>query len=378
MSVHDKKKLKILVLAHVRLSKYHAGGLRIFELYSEIKRIRPDIEITLIVGEDDDGDCGLAVNQLFSDVKTIPTAEMYSRVMLEVTENHFDLIDFQYHQMGRLIAEVRKITPSSVLMFSPMESQVRGLNIYIGLLSRGESLSIRRLLGQIKLFFEEIYFCYLADRVTTVSSADYNALKLVNSAKKLFCVPTGVDGNTTKSYQADSSLEIVFFAYFGSRTNVEALEWYIENVHDRITTQVGGYQLRICGRGAEELVRRLASQRNNIVYVGEIDDITDALGGAAVGIAPALTGAGVRGKVHQYALHGVPCIASPIAVDGLLYENGISILIARDDIEFADFCIQLLINPEERQKIADAAKAICIKHYVWAALEPQIRSAYKI
>ena len=96
------------------------------------------------------------------------------------------------------------------------------------------------------------------------------------------------------------------------------------------------------------------------------------------GIAPALAGSGFRGKVNQYAVLGIPAVASRIAHKGLAYRDRQSILIADAPEDFARCCIQLLQDDKLNDAIAAAARRVCIAAYGWQTKWPDIATTYGV
>ncbi|KAI8475437.1 MAG: hypothetical protein J3K34DRAFT_382705 [Monoraphidium minutum] len=52
-------------------------------------------------------------------------------------------------------------------------------------------------------------------------------------------------------------------------------------------------------------------------------------------VAPLMAGAGVKGKVNQAMLYGVPVVVTPVAAEGMFLEDGVNALIAATPAEFA-------------------------------------------
>jgi len=86
----------------------------------------------------------------------------------------------------------------------------------------------------------------------------------------------------------------------------------------------------------------------------------------------------VRGKIHQYAAVGLPCVASSLAAVGLKYKSGDSILIADNPHDFAKYCISLLNDKDLRTKIGQAAKRICFENYTWHSMTDVISNVYEL
>ena len=167
---------------------------------------------------------------------------------------------------------------------------------------------------------------------------------------------------------------VLYLAYFGSETNIVALKWYLENVHPLVRNRVPGYVLRVVGRGDLSIFSGVRD--DSLDLVGEVACLGPYIDKAKIGIAPALTGAGFRGKLNQYAIFGVPSVASPIAANGLAYKNEVDIYVSEKPEDFAARCVQLLTDNELNRQMGDRARRTAFLNYTWESQLNAIRRIY--
>ena len=167
----------------------------------------------------------------------------------------------------------------------------------------------------------------------------------------------------------------MYVAYFGSDTNIQALRWYLDHVHPLVKMAVPNYKLAVVGRGDMGAFSSYFHDKS-VEFVGEVDAIAPEIARARVGIAPALSGSGLRGKVNQYAILGVPSVVSPISHKGLAYKDGENIFVAETPASFAQACTALLLDTDLNAKMADSARLLCLERYSWESKWPAVRKVY--
>ena len=112
------------------------------------------------------------------------------------------------------------------------------------------------------------------------------------------------------------------------------------------------------------------------MFVGEVRSLKPYILEAKVAIAPALGGSGFRGKINQYSIFGVPCVASPIAANSLAYQDGHDISIADEPGLFAERCIELLKDNSLNESMGKRARETCFEEYTWESKRKIISDIY--
>ncbi|MCX7218017.1 MAG: glycosyltransferase [Burkholderiales bacterium] len=372
----------ILVVSYFAPSRGHAGGLRLLDLYEQIRQITPGIRLDLLAVKDPDPKWNSEkLDNIFNNIYEISLDEFNEKKLRGhiVFSSAYDVIDFQYHQAGALIAIFKKHFPFATIIFSPMESQVRAL--MLGFWVNCRSFKFIPIIRSMFLALQELTYCMRAGRVGCVSLSDLTALEFLITKEKLFCIPTGlsrseiINIDDKININNSSNKRLIYLAYFGSETNREALRWFCRFVHPIIKAEIHDYELMVVGRGMDDELLE-SCKYGGINFIGEVKHITSAIRAATAGIAPALSGAGVRGKIHQYASLRVPTVTSSIGASSLEYKHGESILIANSPEDFAECCVQLLTDQTLVQKMGKQAQQLCLSTYSWDSMNSRIKNLY--
>lgn len=376
------RKKSLLLAAYYSPGRGTGGGQRLLDMYRMLSERTPRLSLTLLTC-----DHGEALEpelaSIFERIVQVPP-DAFNEAGIEssrVMDSPFDAVDLQFLQAGDLADFFRRQGIARVVV-SPMESHVRAAWLAL----RGQTRSLRAwkrwLLWDLRIAWRELRGVWRADRVMCVSNADARVLRLfrfwggvrgVETGISPREFPRGLQALPARSMQGPPA--VTFLAYFGSQTNLDALDWYLHLVHPLVKAAVPAYRFRVAGRG---LSKWPVAMDKNVDIVGEVESLEDELNRSWVGIAPALGGAGLRGKINQYAIEGVPCVASTLAGKGFAYEHGRSICLAGNASAFADACIDLLSDPEKNRTMGRLARDICLREYSWDSRLPALREIFSI
>ena len=125
----------------------------------------------------------------------------------------------------------------------------------------------------------------------------------------------------------------VFIGDLKVSENSVSLEYFIEKCMSQIIRRIPNFKLMIIGKGLPPNLRELIGQfKNNIEYLGFIEDIDIIFASCAAMIIPMLFGSGIRFKALDAFVRGVPVVSTPLGVEGLGLE-GLDVCMISRDIE---------------------------------------------
>ena len=143
---------------------------------------------------------------------------------------------------------------------------------------------------------------------------------------------------------------IMFLGGFDHRPNADAVIWFATTVLPLLLPLAPGLALHVYGHGMPAAVRALAGP--DVVIEGYVADLAEAFGRHRVSIAPLRFGAGFKGKLAESLAHGVPVVASSVAVEGSGLVGGQHLLVADGAGPFALAVARLYETPALWQQLA--------------------------
>ena len=208
------------------------------------------------------------------------------------------------------------------------------------------------------------------DLITMVSEADRQAtIDAVGAGRvRVEVVPNGVDCDHNRpglgQPQPDS------LVYNGSLTysaNYDAMRWFLAEVYLRIKAQRPDVTLTITGSTHSVDLTGLALV-DTVRLTGFVEDVRLPVARAAVCVAPIRQGGGTRLKILEAMALGTSVVATSKAAEGLDVIDGEHLLLADDPETFTLRTVELLGNPDLRQRLTANARRLVGEHYDWQGI----------
>jgi glycosyltransferase involved in cell wall biosynthesis len=158
--------------------------------------------------------------------------------------------------------------------------------------------------------------------------------------------------------------DILFLGGFGHNPNLKAVRFFAGEVMPLIRERLPTAVFDVIGSGARSMIPELKSDQVRIL--GYVPDLSEPLDRARVFVAPLFAGAGLKGKVLDAIAHGVPCVLSAIAAEGIGLIDGIDCLIADSKEAWADCVVRLYTTEELWNQISVNAMSLAKTRYSFA------------
>jgi glycosyltransferase involved in cell wall biosynthesis len=214
------------------------------------------------------------------------------------------------------------------------------------------------------------------DALTVVTRKDGEFYARLNPTGKYIVLNHGVNFQEfSLPDQLPEKHTLTFVGNFIHYPNVDAIKFFFDKVFDTILSHVSDVSVYLVGAAPPKTVRDYHDGRR-VIVTGTVDDIRPYIQRASVCLAPLVSGAGLRGKVIQYASLKRVCVATSIAATDLQFENAKEIFIADDPAEFAERVVFLLHHPELAHSMSQRAYAKACMYYDSRNLVQQLYQIY--
>jgi glycosyltransferase involved in cell wall biosynthesis len=149
--------------------------------------------------------------------------------------------------------------------------------------------------------------------------------------------------------------------------NAQGVLWFAEQVFPRVLAQVPDAVLTIIGKNPPAELQNPKSkiQKSNLEVTGYVADLWPYLEETAAFVVPLLAGGGMRVKIVDAWMRGLPVVSTTVGAEGIETRPGENILIADTPAAFAQATVRLLQNPDKGQRLAQAGRRWAEQHYNW-------------
>jgi len=219
---------------------------------------------------------------------------------------------------------------------------------------------IRILAERIKKM--EMFYLNRYDAVLPITSRDGRMLQSFGCKLPQHVVPMGVDAQElTLDYR---NLEFPSVFHIGALDwipNQEGLQWFFEEVWDRVLEKHPDVKFYLAGRNAPDHFRSLPYR--NVVFIGEVDDAYNFIRSRAVMVVPVLSGSGMRIKIIEGMALGKAIVTTSIGTEGIDTTHGKDILTADDPVNFAENVCRLIEDQAFCMEIGENARKFVVREY---------------
>ncbi len=195
------------------------------------------------------------------------------------------------------------------------------------------------------------------DTVVAVSERDAALFRESFGLARAEVIPTGVDVEFFSYAPPGDSGVIAFTGSMDWLANIDGVDWFLEQVWDRVIREVPGARFRVIGRNPPAFLTGKARTRGlSWDFTGFVDDVRPHVRGCSAYVIPLRVGGGTRLKAFEAMAMGCPVVSTSVGVEGLPLEPDRHYLRADTAPAFAAALVRLLRDAGLREKLAREAR----------------------
>lgn len=308
-------------------------------------------------------------------VKRFISESFEEHILKILTENEFDIIQFETLYIAPYIEVIRSVTKAPIIL--------RAHNVEHEIWERVRDTTrnpfkkwyLRHLTKTLKNY--EIGALPKFDGIAAITGRDAKELAKYSKHTQVTDIPFGI---YPEQYQISDPEEWEFPSLFhiGSMNwvpNEEGIKWFIDEVWPMVQREHPEIKLYLAGRHMPEWLKNL--KVNNIEVVGEVESATHFINSMGVMIVPLLSGSGIRIKIIEGMAAGKPVISTTVAAEGIKCTSGKDIMLADSAIEFTNSISALLEDKQKAIQIGIKARKLIEDEYNNDSIIEKLERFYK-
>jgi len=191
-----------------------------------------------------------------------------------------------------------------------------------------------------------------ADATIVVSEAEAGILARQEPGSRVITLPLLREVPGARNGFA-TRRNIGFIGGFKHKPNVDAVAYFLDRIWPIVRAELPDAKFLVIGPDVP--TEMTAFHRDGVEFLGHVPDLTPVLEELRLMIAPLRFGAGAKGKVVTSMSYGLPCVATPVAAEGMGLSEATGVVTAESPSEFAGAVADIYRDPLRWTRLSQAA-----------------------
>ena len=283
---------------------------------------------------------------------------------LKLTEilkkDSYDIIQLETLQMASYLDIIRKYSKAPVVLRAHNIEHKIWQRIAENCPNPFKRIYINHLYRSLKRF--EIGILNKMDGIIAITPVDARNLDRLSHSTNIISIPFGISLDTLPENPVQPEDASLF--HIGSMNwfpNEESIKWLIAEVWPGVRKRLPGIELHLAGRYMPDWLKNLAVP--GITVDGEVPDVWEYMQKFSIMVVPLFSGSGIRIKIVEAMAAGKAIITTAIGAEGINYENGQDLIIAKDARTFTEAIIKLCNDKQLRDTLGKNARLLITKDH---------------
>lgn len=352
---------KILFITSIFPGRYHGGGNRVLNFMNILSR-NNDIYLATSFNQNENSNELHTVESFCKSIHLIPDwyfGGNQDEIKAWLNGNPMDIVHYEWpHALMNYDADYGQYH-----IFTYMEVVSLRLKIDIDQIAPLSNTWLEKFAELIHFLRIELVDAAKLDARIAVTTKDGAFLKKLFPHQEYAVLNHGLtfDEFCLPDIEPEPST-LVFVGNYLHYPNADAIEYFLTEMWDGICSELPDVHIYLVGPNAPTHLTKFANGKS-IIFTGGVPDIRPYIQKATIGIAPLISGAGMRGKVLDYAALHRTFVATPIAMTDLVFKDGRDYFCADSPQLFTQKIVTLLKDKNLRDQMAASVFDTALNHY---------------
>lgn len=284
-------------------------------------------------------------------------AQKITEILLHDT---FDIIQLETLHMATYLDIIRKYSKAPVVLRAHNIEHKIWQRIAENCPNPVKRIYINHLYRTLRRF--EIGVLNKMDGIVAITPVDARNFDRLSHSSNIVSIPFGINLETLPVNPVQPAEPSLF--HIGTMNwfpNEEGIRWLIDEVWPKVSQRLPEIELHLAGRYMPEWLQKLSVPR--ITVDGEVPDVWEYMQRFSIMVVPLFSGSGIRIKIVEAMTAGKAIITTAIGAEGINYENGQHLIIAKDARSFTDAVVKLCNDKQLRDSLGKNARMLIAKEH---------------
>jgi len=288
------------------------------------------------------------------------TKAFAQKLISVLKEDTYDIVQLEMLYMASYLDVIHKYSKAKVILRAHNIEHKIWQRVADNCPNPFKRIYLNHLYRALKRF--EIGVLDKVDGVVAITPVDARNLDKLSHSTNIISVPFGINLDTLHENPVQPEEASLF--HIGSMNwfpNEQSIKWLITEVWPQVSKRLPEIELHLAGRYMPDWLQKLNIPR--IIVDGEVPDVWEYMQRYSIMVVPLFSGSGIRIKIVEAMAAGKAIITTAIGAEGINYENGQHLIIAKDARSFTDSIVKLCNDKTLRDSLGKNAQALIAKEH---------------
>jgi glycosyltransferase involved in cell wall biosynthesis len=306
-------------------------------------------------------------------VKRFINDDMKRKLAEILRKEEFDIIQVESIFLTPYLPIMRKLSKAKIVLRAPNIEHKIWERIYKATKTPFKRGYIKHLAMTLKYY--ELSHINDYDAVSPVTDVDAKYFIEQGLRKPCKGIPFGMNPPEIVSDVLAEPNTIFHIGSMNWHPNEQGIKWFLDECWAKVKQSTPMIDAYFAGRYMPQWL--LKTDLDGVHVVGEVADSIRFMTSKQIMVVPLLSGSGIRIKIIEAMSIGKTVIATTIAAEGIMYENGKNIIIANTAEEFAEAIKYCVENPDKCKEIGNEAYKLIAEKYSNDEVVNQLLDLYR-